>query len=123
MSDSKPTFSDSPAAPEWNAVSRAISGASPAAAGKRSLQLWNLLSEASEIIDDIGTTLRSNRDQARENARAAADATSPEAKRLIELVRDMHSHALQDSEQRREPANRMSRIFELEAEVETEAQR
>lgn len=83
------------ASQEWKVISNT--------AGHRNLRLWNLLNQASEIIDDIEATMRVQRDQARQTARAAADATSPEALRLIELVREMHSNALGDGD--RIPAN------------------
>ena len=49
-----------------------------------------LLDQASEIIDGIEVTLREQRDQARTAAREAADATTPEGQRLVDLVREMH---------------------------------
>ncbi|MEQ9366920.1 MAG: hypothetical protein RIF32_21960 [Leptospirales bacterium] len=83
----------------WQVISRA--------AGDRNLRLWNLLNQASEIIDGIEATLRTQRDQARESARAAADATSPRALRWIDLVREMHANSLQDHQTDRKPANRI----------------
>lgn len=60
-------------------------------ADPRSLRLWNLLNQASEIIDDIEITLRNQREQARAAARAMADATTPRSVELINLIRDMHT--------------------------------
>ena len=59
----------------------------------RSLRLWNLLNQASEIMDDIGSTLHSRRLAAREAARAHADATTADSLRRGELVRQMHTVA------------------------------
>ncbi|MCR9141912.1 MAG: hypothetical protein NXI24_06640 [bacterium] len=87
------------------------------AAGDRNLRLWNLLNQASEIIDEIEVTLRANRDQARQSALAAADATSPQSLRLINLVRDMHTNALQDDGVR-QPANRILESEDLASEFE-----
>lgn len=57
---------------------------------KRSQQLQLLLDQAGEIIDGIEVTLREQRDQARAAALEAADATTPESQRLIDLMREMH---------------------------------
>ncbi len=66
----------------------------------QSRQLQLLLDQASDIIDGIEVTLREQRDQARAAAREAADATTPEGQRLVELVRKMHLAPANASEAR-----------------------
>ncbi len=56
----------------------------------RDLRLWLLLQEAGERMHGIGVQLRRFRHEARETARVEADATSPEARRRIALLQEVH---------------------------------